>query len=159
MRLCHLSSAVVGGASKIFSRGQTRANTAGNSGSPACSAELLRLRHGRPWFADQLIQLQEIQRIEGGLPGAVRTEPGGERQREPINRRPSSHQTRFSRHCVSDQCYPNAQSVEQASLIRLDAAARRKLQSYSLDQGSVREGTVSVPDETSVGMRPVQESP
>jgi len=147
-------SAVVGGASKIFSRGQTRANTAGEFRfSGLLSGNYYVCAMGRPWFADQLIQLQEIQRIEGGLPGAVRTEPGGER-REGTNQSapkfspdPGFHGTAFP-----TRCYPNAQSVEQASLIRLDAGGEAQASIILSPTRAVSvKGTVSVPDETSVG--------
>jgi hypothetical protein len=147
-------SAVLDGERRIIGRGQTRANAAGEfrlSGLPSGNYYVCAM--GRPWFADPIIQLQGMQRIAARLPGAVRTEPGGEHREETSQSAPKfSRDPGFRGTAFSTTFYPNGQSVEQASLVRLDAGGEAQVSiTLPLARAVSVTATISVPAETSAG--------
>jgi hypothetical protein len=124
-------SMIVGGERKVIGRGEMRANAAGEfrfrdlqCGSYYVSAM------GRPWFADTLIQLENrserrvIRRSAGiriGGPDPVEEQPQPE---EPI---PFSADPNFRGTAFQTTFYPNASTVEAASLVRVDAGGEAEI--------------------------------
>jgi Carboxypeptidase regulatory-like domain len=129
-------SAIVGGERKIVVRGQTRANAAGEFRI----ANLQRGSYyvcamGRPWFADSIIQLQQIQettnrqqRAAPQILPAAPAEPTGDQSPEPtIVPLPYSPDPGFRGTAFLTTFYPHGQSIEEAGLVPLDSGAEAQV--------------------------------
>lgn len=133
-------SSIVGGERKIVMRGQTRANAAGEFRI----ANLQRGSYyvcamGRPWFADSIIQLQEmhasfnrsrpVARVQAQTP--VPSEPDDDGQTvepEPVPSLPTySPDPGLRGTAFLTTFYPRAQSVEEAGLVRLDSGSEAQV--------------------------------
>jgi hypothetical protein len=114
-------SMIVGGERKVVIRGQVRANAAGEYRLP----NLLRGAYyvcamGRPWFADSVIQLEDLQeavkqsykRMPAGSEATLPQPPPSAPQYSPD---PGFHGTAFV-----TTYYPRAQTIEEAGLVWLD---------------------------------------
>jgi lipocalin len=96
---------------------------------------------GSPWFADSVIRLQENQRLAEEHQEQT-TQPAPKFSPDP-GLRGTAFPTTF---------YPNAQSVEQASLVRLDAGGEAQVSiTLSPARAVSVTGTISVPGGTSAG--------
>ncbi len=111
-------SLIVGGERKIVPRGQTRANSAGEFRLPYLArGNYYVCAMGRPWFADSLIQLEKMRK-----PIAER-EPGQVPDQAPkYSPDPGSRGTAFM-----TTFYPRAQTVEEASLVRVDVGGETQV--------------------------------
>lgn len=147
-------SAIVDGDRRIISRGQTRANAAGEfrlSGLPRGNYYICAM--GRPWFADSLIQLQEmprsVDRFHRGIPQvASDEEPEGPIRSAPkFSPDPSVRGTAFR-----TTFYPGVPSVDQASLVTLEAGDEVRISiTLPLTTAVSVKATLEVPGETSEG--------
>jgi hypothetical protein len=146
-------SAVVGGNRRMVTRGQLRANAVGEfrlSNLPRGDYYVCAM--GRPWFADSVTQLQDIQdraRMVGRARAAVRANP--EEQEEPpaltFSPDPVLRGT-----ALLPTFYPNARSADQAAPIRLDTGGEAQVSIVLPFTAAVSvRGTLSVPGEVSGG--------
>jgi len=151
-------SAIVAGDRRIFGRGQTRANASGEfrfSGLPQGNYYICAM--GRPWFADSLIGLKEIQqsaaRFQIKFKRAIPASPNGQQSAEPVEPSPQfSPDPVFRGTAFLTTFYPNVQSVDQASLVRLDTGGERQVSiTLPLATAVSVKGTLNVPGETSDG--------
>ena len=121
-------SAIVEGDRRIIFRGQTRANAFGEfrlSGLPRGNYYVCAM--GRPWFADPIIQLQEMQGHGTQFHHAKAVPIDGE-SAEPVPAAPKfSPDPVFRGTAFRTTFYPNAQSVDQASLLRLEAGSETQI--------------------------------
>ena len=133
-------SLVVGGERKIYTRGQTSANAAGEFRVPG----LLRGNYyicamGRPWFADSLIQFQEFQESMSRRPqrmvapaqvpvssDANDDQPPAETVPVP-SPPPYSPDPAFRGTAFVTTFYPRAQTIEEAGLVRLDTGGEAQV--------------------------------
>ena len=146
-------SSVVDGSRKIFLRGQKRTNAVGEFRFASLSrGDYYVCAMGRPWFADSVIQLQEIQRIARSSAAirrvGSRTEP--ERMEQPaqaFSPDPGLRGTAFP-----TTFYPSAQSIGQASAIRLGAGGEVDVSIVLPATNAVTvKGTMNVPGEIGDG--------
>jgi len=147
-------SAIVDGGRRIVLRGQTRANASGEfrlSGLPRGNYYIYAM--GRPWFAEPIIQLEETQdrvaRLDRG-PGAV---PSHEDPEEPARPAPKfSPDPVFRGTAFLPTFYPHAQSVDHASLVRLEAGGETAVSITLPLTGAVSvKGTINDPGQLSDG--------
>lgn len=115
-------SMIVDGERKIVMRAQTRANAAGRfrlAGLPQGNYYVCAM--GRPWFADSLLQMQRIQEAAHAAPAVAI--PGQDSQdAEPVPPPPPfSPDPNFRGTALATTFFPRAQSIEEASLVHLDA--------------------------------------
>jgi hypothetical protein len=151
-------SSIVGGERKIITRGQTRANAEGEfrvSYLPRGNYYVCAM--GRPWFADSLIQFQDLQESFRGAivpePGTVRSHPSVGQSVEPNQAAPKySPDPGLGGTAFLTTFYPHAQRVEEASLVRLDAGGETQVSiTLPLTKGVALKGTISLPGEMSAG--------
>jgi hypothetical protein len=155
-------SSIVGGERKIITRGQTRANDAGEfrlSYLPRGNYYVCAM--GRPWFADSLIQFQELQesvnrsfqRVTGPAQSTLRPEPSDGQPVEPDQSAPKySPDPSLGGTAFLTTFYPRARSVEEATLIRVYAGGETQVSiTLPLTKGVTAKGTISVPGEMSEG--------
>jgi len=150
-------SALMDGERRVIPRGQTRANAAGEfrlAGLPRGSYYVCAM--GRPWFADFLIQLQEVQQnvtqfqFHRGMPAVPSDEQPEEAAPSPpkFSPDPNTRGTAFL-----TMFYPNAQSVEQASLVRVEAGDEAQVSiTLPLVRAVSVKATINAPGEISDGM-------
>ncbi|MGO9097347.1 MAG: carboxypeptidase regulatory-like domain-containing protein [Bryobacteraceae bacterium] len=147
-------SLVVDGNRKIFLRGQKRTNAVGEFRFANLSrGDYYVCAMGRPWFADSLIQLREIQSIAAQSKAAVR--PGGgrtefEQLEEALQE--FSPDPGFRGTAFLTTFYPNAQSIGQASLIRLGVGGEADASIVLPTANAVTvKGAINVPGEIGDG--------
>jgi hypothetical protein len=146
-------SSIVGGERKIVERGQTRANAAGEfrlSGLPRGNYYVCAM--GRPWFADSLIQFQQIQ--ESFKPAATQPERNDKpAQTEPEQVVPQySPDPGFRGSAFMTTFYPQAQTIEEAALVRLDTGGETQVSiTLPLAKAVSVKGAISLSGEMSAG--------
>jgi hypothetical protein len=142
-------SVIVGGERKIIPRGQTRANAAGEFRLPG----LLRGNYyvcamGRPWFADSLIQVREMQESQEQSFKRIVTRDDAQPAEPPqYSSDPSFRGTAFV-----TTFYPRAQTIKEASMIRVDAGAEVQASiTLPLTKAVTVKGTIASSGEMSAG--------
>jgi hypothetical protein len=155
---------IVSGERKITRRAQTRANSAGEfrlSNLPRGNYYICAT--GRPWFADSLVQFQELQDLRNREYQAAVAQPrravqpqfGDDQPSEPDQPVPKpeySPDPGLRGTAFQTMFYPNAQTVEEASLIRLDTGAEAQVSiTLPLTRGNSVKGRISVPGELGEG--------
>jgi Carboxypeptidase regulatory-like domain len=145
-------SMIVGGERKVVMRGQVRANTAGEFRLP----NLLRGNYyvcamGRPWFADSLIQLQDMQ--EAAKQSYKRWPAGAQpAQPQPPPAPQYSPDPAFRGTAFVTTFYPRAQTIEEAGLVRVDTGGETQISiTLPLTKAVVLKGTVASSGEMSEG--------
>lgn len=114
-------SMIVDGERKIVMRGQTRANAAGRfrlAGLPAGDYYVCAM--GRPWFADSLLQMQEIRESTRRAPRDFAA-PGQDLALPPQPVPEFSADPNFRGTALMTTFFPRAPSIEEASLVHLSA--------------------------------------
>ena len=135
-------SSIVGGERKIRLRGQMRANAAGEfrlSSLPRGNYYICAM--GRPWFADSLLQLQQIQEF------SRRTATQPLQDGEPAQIVPQySPDPSFRGSAFATTFYPRAPTIEEASLVRLDAGGETQISiALPLAKAVTVKGIVNLP--------------
>ena len=150
--------AIVDGQRRVLGRSQTRANASGEfrfSGLPRGSYYVCAM--GRPWFADSLIELQEMQgsatTLQTKFKRAIPIAPGGGQSEEPDQSALEfSPDPVFRGTAFLTTFYPNAPSVDQASLVRVDAGGEMQISiTLPLAKAVSVKGTINLPGESSSG--------
>jgi hypothetical protein len=111
-------SLIVGGERKVVSRGQTRANAAGEfrfASLPRGNYYVCAM--GRPWFADSVNQLSL-----SPWPQRAPNEPQPDQSLPKYSPDPAFRGTAFQ-----TTFYPHAQTVEEAALVRVDAGGEAQV--------------------------------
>jgi hypothetical protein len=154
-------SLIVGGERKIVARGQARANAAGEfrlANLPRGNYYVCAM--GRPWFADALIQAQQAQESLSRLPkvnpqAGAATDPAGPSDEPPEpDRSPPEYSPDpgFRGTAFLTTFFPQGQSVEEASLVRLEAGSETQVSiTLPLVKGVSVNGAVRVPGEMGDG--------
>ncbi len=128
-------SAIVDGERRVITRGQRRANAAGEFRFPNLPwGNYYVCAMGRPWFADSVIALQRLQRAQNQM----RPKPVAATDAQPISADdepsepdepppPFSPDPAFRGTAFVTTFYPQAQSVEEASLVRVDVGGEAQI--------------------------------
>ena len=155
-------SVILNGERKIVARGQARANAVGEfrfRNLPPGNYYVCAM--GRPWFADSLIQLQAIReyppfsrRTPAQLESTVQTAPTSDEQpvepEEPLP--PYSPAPDFRGTAFVTTFFPNAPTVEGASLVRVEAGGEAQASiALPLTRASSIKGAIGVAGEMSGG--------
>jgi len=143
---------IVSGERKVVMRGQVRANAAGEFRLP----NLLRGNYyvcamGRPWFADSLIQLQDMQEA---VKQSYKRWPAGAQpaQPQPPPAPQYSPDPGFRGTAFITTFYPRAQTIEEAGLVRVDTGGETQISiTLPLTKAVVLKGTVASSGEMSEG--------
>ncbi len=137
---------VQAGEKRLIRRGQTRANGAGEfrfAHLPRGNYYVCAM--GRPWFADSLILFDRIQEIRGRVlsnPGLART----------VRSEPPSPDPNFRGTAFATTFYPNAQTIEEASAVRVETGGEAQVSITLPLAKAVRvKGAISLPGDTSGG--------
>jgi len=142
---------VQAGERRLIRRGQMRANAAGEFRF----ANLARGSYyvcamGRPWFADSLIQLQQLHDPSRRLTLNRRFTPGDQTGRpavEPPSPDPNVRGTAFM-----TTFYPSAQTIEEASAVSLGAGSKAQVSiTLPLAKAVTVKGSIGLGSETSGG--------
>jgi hypothetical protein len=143
-------SAVAGGERRIVARGQTRANAVGEFrffNLPRGNYYLCAMGH--PWFADSLMEMEEIPRAVARARAAVRAGSGGETDQPAPKFSPDPG---FRGTAFPTTFYPDARSVEQAAPIRLETGGEAQVSvALPLTRAVSVRGTLGVPGEIGDG--------
>ncbi len=143
-------SMIVAGERKIVVRAQVRANAAGEFRLP----NLLRGNYyvcamGRPWFADSVIQLEDMQEA---VKQSYKRMPAGAKPAEPPAPPQYSPDPGFRGTAFATTFYPRAQTIEEAGLVRVDTGGETQVSiTLPLTKAAVLKGAVASSGEMSEG--------
>ncbi len=153
---------VVAGERKIVTRQQVRANALGE----------FRMAHlprgdyyvcamGRPWFADSVIQMQQMQESLGKAvqqasivraQGAVQPDPDDDQPEQPVPAPEYSADPSLRGTAFVTTFYPNAPAVEEAVLVRVEAGGETQVSiTLPLAKAVSVKGKINVPGDMSDG--------
>jgi hypothetical protein len=165
-------SSITGGERKVVARGQVRANVNGEFRFPSLpQGNYYVCAMGRPWFANSLIQSGHVEKIlnrvihranapkaqaepAGENPPAGESSPAGDPLDDEVNEAPPEYSPDpvFRGTAFLTTFYPQARSVEQASLIRLDTGGETQIAiTLPLAKGVSINGSVTLPAGTTQG--------
>ncbi len=154
-------SVILDGERKIIARGQTHADAAGEfrfRNLPRGNYYVCAM--GRPWFADSLIQLQAVgdqapflRRRRAPPEGAVPADPSDTQPAEPEEPPPAySPDPGFRGTAFMTTFYPNAQTVEAASVVRAEPGSETQVSiTLPLTRAVSVKGAISVSGEITGG--------
>jgi hypothetical protein len=146
---------IVGGERKIIARGQTRANASGEfrvSGLPRGNYYVCAM--GRPWFADSLIQFQQIQEpFKQAATQPERNDVPAQPEPEPEQVVPQySPDPNFRGSAFVTTFYARAQTIEEAGLVRLEAGSEAQIPiTLAITKAVSVKGAISLSTETAAG--------
>jgi Carboxypeptidase regulatory-like domain len=153
---------VVGGERKVVTRQQVRANGLGEFRmARLASGNYYVCAMGRPWFADSVIQMQRMQEAFGKAvqnasiaraQNAVQPDPDDDQPLLPMPAPEYSADTSLRGTAFVTTFYPNAPTVEEAGLVRVEAGAETQVSiTLPLAKAVSVKGKISVPGDMSDG--------